>query len=86
MGNTCRFCRKGDLDGAMVKYGIRHYAHPACLYKAKGIAAIDVLQTWQIRHIAVLPMMEAGVPVEKIHEWNARIEADDAKRRKAGAR
>lgn len=85
MGNTCRFCDKSEFDSNMVKYGTRHYAHPACLYKAKGIAAIDALQTWQIRQIAVLPMMEAGVPVEKIREWNSRIESDDADR-KAGSR
>jgi hypothetical protein len=75
---TCRFCKLGALDSDMVKYGVRHYAHPVCLYRAKGIEAIDALQTWQIRHLPVLLMMEAGVSLEKLEEWNKRIKADEA--------
>ena len=80
---TCRFCKKGALDSDMVKYSTRHYAHPACLYKAKGIDAINALQTWQIRHISVLPMMEAGVPVDQVREWLRRIMEDDARLKRA---
>jgi hypothetical protein len=63
----------------MVKYGTRHYAHPVCLYKRKGIEAIDALQIWQIRHLPVVLMMEAGVPIEKVHEWSRRIRDDEEK-------
>ncbi len=63
----------------MIKYGVRHYAHPVCFYKRRGIEAIDALETWQIKHLPVVLMMEAGVPLEKIREWSARIEAEDAR-------
>lgn len=33
--NTCRFCH--DWKGEMVKYGIRHYAHPQCGLGAQGL-------------------------------------------------
>lgn len=77
---SCRFCKASCvLHSEMVKYGERHWAHPVCLYKRKGIEAINELQTWQIRHLPVLLMMEAGVSVEQVHEWSRRIKDDEAR-------
>jgi len=50
------------------------------LYKKRGIEAIDGLHTWQIRHLPVLVMMDAGVPLEKVREWSKRIDEDDRQR------
>lgn len=38
---NCQFCKQGSIvwrDGVfeLVKYGIRHYAHPSCLATRKG--------------------------------------------------
>jgi hypothetical protein len=68
----CRFCHVTALHSEMCKYSDRHWAHPVCLYNRKGIEAIDGLRTWQIRHLPVLAMMEAGVTVAKVKEWSAR--------------
>lgn len=75
----CRFCQATAPHDRMVHYAVRHWAHPVCLYKSKGIEAIDALHTWQIQHLPVLAMMEAGVSVEQIHAWQARIEAEQAR-------
>lgn len=29
--NSCRFCRERSHEDDLVRYGIRHYAHPKCL-------------------------------------------------------
>jgi hypothetical protein len=29
--NTCRFCHEYSNEDDLVRYGIRHYAHPKCL-------------------------------------------------------
>lgn len=53
---------------------------PVCLLKAKGLEFVDALPVWQIGHLPILPMMEAGVPIEKIREWSVRIDADEEAR------
>ena len=65
------------MHAEMVKYGTRHWAHPVCLYKNKGIGAINELQPWQLRHLPILSMMEAGVSLEEVREWTKRIKLDD---------
>ena len=76
--SICRFCDlPDDPQVRMIKYSVRHYAHPVCFYKRCGIEAVDALETWQIRYLPVLLMMEGGVSLEKIHEWSARIKAED---------
>lgn len=47
--NHCRFCKKdevGDAADRLVKYGVRHYAHPAC-YLDAGKSLYD-LHAWQV--------------------------------------
>jgi hypothetical protein len=74
----CRFCKASALQSEMVKYGIRHHAHAVCLYQHRGFKAVDELHTWQLRHLPVVAMMAAGVTLEQIRAWQARIEAEDA--------
>lgn len=49
---TCTLCREQDTD--LIKYGVRHYAHAACLLKAKGAAAFDLLADHQLRAFPAL--------------------------------
>lgn len=79
----CRFCAVSAPHGELVHYAVRHWAHPVCLYKRKGLETINALHTWQIRHLPVIAMMEAGVAIEQIRAWAARIEADDCLRESA---
>lgn len=47
--NTCRFCKKSEhLESAagLVKYGVRHYAHPKCYLDAGK--SLDDISDWQI--------------------------------------
>jgi hypothetical protein len=62
----------------MVKYGVRHHAHAVCLYKHRGIEAIDALHTWQLRHLPIVAMMGAGVTLAQARVWQGRIASEDA--------
>ena len=46
--STCRVCGKSEIDGDMIKYGVRHYAHPACGLKRWGAGFFDRLKDWQL--------------------------------------
>lgn len=61
---TCRFC--GLHDNSLVHYSVRSYAHPACLFRAKGENGIASLHEWQIRTLPVLPLVEAGLLFERL--------------------
>lgn len=50
--NTCRLCR--DWHGTLVKYGVRHYAHPECALTRWGAAFFEKLSPWQLRQFPVL--------------------------------
>jgi len=76
----CRFCKTNATHAELVHYAVRHYAHPVCLYKNRGLEAINSLHTWQIRHLPVISMMEAGVPLTQIRVWSKRIEDEDNQR------
>jgi len=76
----CRFCKETVPQSEMVKYGVRHHAHAVCLYRHRGIDAINALHTWQLRHLPIVAMMGAGITLEQVRAWQARIEADDAAR------
>ncbi len=69
--NVCRFCGKHDRDDALVKYGVRHYAHGPCLATHRGVDAIASLHAWQIARLPVLLMQKAGVSFEKLEELHA---------------
>ncbi len=74
----CRFCKQSAPQSEMMKYGVRHHAHAVCLYHRQGIEAINALHTWQLRHLPVVAMMGAGVTLEQVRVWQARIAAEDA--------
>lgn len=73
----CRFCKESSPQSEMVKYGVRHHAHAVCLYQSRGIGALDELHPWQLRHLPLVALMGAGVPLEKVRGWQARIASDD---------
>jgi len=74
----CRFCKVIARQSEMVKYGTRHHAHAVCLYRHRGLAAINALHTWQLRRLPILAMMEAGATLEQVRGWQARIAAEEA--------
>lgn len=80
---ACRFCKAHGVASDMVKYGTRHYAHAVCLYKARGIAAIDALPDVIIRRLPVGLLRAAGVTDAQVKVWLQRIVDANAK---AGAK
>lgn len=66
----CRFC--DNYSGDLVKYGIRHHAHPKC-YLEKG-KRLEDLHDWQIVKFPYLLCRKLGVH-EVIHAAQARIDA-----------
>lgn len=63
--NTCRFCSKGDKEDAhkldLIKYGVRHYAHPDCLLAAKREGAWILLHDWQLDQLPYFAIVRAGL-------------------------
>lgn len=43
--SACRFCR--TEGGYLIKYSVRHYAHPACGLQSRGVWFFDSLTDWQ---------------------------------------
>jgi hypothetical protein len=74
----CRFCKQSALQSEMMKYGVRHHAHAVCLYQHRGVEALNELHTWQLRHLPIVALMGAGVTLEQVRAWQARITAEDA--------
>jgi hypothetical protein len=65
MMNTCRFCSKGNGEDKykldLIKYGIRHYAHPDCLLKAKREGAWVLLADWKLDSFPFFAAKRAGL-------------------------
>ena len=63
--NSCRFCRLGDREDEhrmeLVKYGVRHYAHPDCLLKAKREGAWTLLHDWQLEQFPYFAAKRQGL-------------------------
>ena len=59
----CRFCRQSDDDHGLdlIKYGVRHYAHPDCLLAQRGANAWTVLHDWQLDNFPVLAASRHGL-------------------------
>ncbi len=67
--NTCRFCKRTSYEhgaGELVRYGVRHYAHGPCLYRARGLASIVRLPRWMIEQLPVFLMQREGVHLEEV--------------------
>jgi hypothetical protein len=77
---VCRVCNATDRVGDMVYYAIRCYAHPACLFKARGEQAIASLHAWQIRGLPVLLMKRAGLTPERLAVLLRERELEEEKR------
>lgn len=71
--NTCRFCKKSDDAGRLVKYGPRHYAHARCGLDAQGVAFLDNLTDWQVSTFPYLVAKEYGLG-ERVEAAYARQE------------
>lgn len=56
--STCRFCKKTAHSARMVKYGVRHYAHPECYLDHHDISS---LEPWQVGNIPWRLLQERGL-------------------------
>jgi hypothetical protein len=61
--NTCRLCGKwGDRDSQMLKYGVRHYAHLACLHaKGRAEGVILALPRWRLDQLRYFELKSLGL-------------------------
>lgn len=78
--NACRFCKRNDEDEALVKYGVRHYAHGPCLVQHRGIEAIARLRAWQIAALPALRMAKAGVSFDTLTALHDAAVAREARK------
>lgn len=68
----CRLCGESAPDRErLVKYGVRHYAHPQCAFKAWGAAFLDRLTPFQIGRLPYGPLKRAGL----LEEAERRVKA-----------
>ena len=64
--NTCRFCHQFGKDRFglnLLQYGVRHYAHPDCLLRAKGCDAWTLLPDWRLETFPYFAAKRAGLDV-----------------------
>lgn len=62
--STCRFCGKCNYDDSrfeLIKYGVRHYAHPDCALAKLGAAFFDRLSLWQLNQFPYKAAQEEGL-------------------------
>lgn len=63
--SVCRFCGKADREDEygleLIKYGVRHHAHPDCLLSVKGTQAFEILYQWQLEQFPALAAHRAGL-------------------------
>lgn len=88
--NVCRFCEKYDHEDkyglALIRYGVRHYAHPDCLLNAKGARAFEKLDDSQIKQFPALAAHRAGVldvlreELRKVEELAKPVKLSDSMR------
>lgn len=58
---TCRVCGEQEINGSMIKYGVRHYAHPKCGLEKWGVEFLDRLHGWQLDAFPALVAKRAGL-------------------------
>lgn len=72
---TCRLCGVMEDAGKMVKYGVRHYAHPKCAMQKWGAAFFDRLHDWQVMSFPALTAHKFGA----LDDLKRRCDAIEAK-------
>ncbi len=68
---TCRVCKDRVSADELIKYGVRHYAHPECGLKRDGPAFFDCLKEWQLRNFPYMAAVRCGLS----QELKRRVEA-----------
>ena len=58
---TCRFCRVSTNEDGLIKYGVRHYAHPKCGLQREGGKFFDRLTLWQLTRFPALVAADFGL-------------------------
>jgi hypothetical protein len=51
---TCRLCDKPQESERLIKYGVRHYAHPSCALTRWGAAFFDRLSLHELENFPAL--------------------------------
>lgn len=77
--NTCRVCKEYTSD-TLIKYGVRHYAHPECALKKWGAPFFDRLHAWQLQNFPAIPAIRAGLYDELVLRINASVAVKDLRR------
>lgn len=67
MYRRCRLC--GSADSDLIKYGVRHYAHPICYMKAGK--PLSALHKWQIEQLPYFALQKYGL-LEEARRLTAR--------------
>jgi hypothetical protein len=77
---TCRVCKKGEEERALVKYAARHYAHARCALRKWGAAFFDRLTPWQLEQFSFTAALHEGLQDELVKriERNELVALDKA--------
>jgi hypothetical protein len=82
--NTCRFCKDTNFDKGhkyrLIKYGVRHYAHPDCALQSVGKVFFERLTLLQLEAFPALAAASAGLLEELIAASERRRVMDNARR------
>ncbi len=81
--NTCRVCKVAVYgpEPKLIKYSVRHYAHPECALNRWGAAFFDRLTDWQLTRFPAMAAAEAGLfdeLVRRAKEADQRMSAEAA--------
>jgi len=58
----CRICKKYETGRrALIKYSVRHYAHPKCALDKWGAEFFQRLTPWQCRAFPLMVAKRAGL-------------------------
>ena len=72
--NACRVCKMSDGASRMIKYSVRHYAHPKCALERWGAKFFDRLTPWQLSQFPAPIAAKAGL----FDELKRRVDANHA--------
>jgi hypothetical protein len=78
---TCRLCTETAPATALIFYELHRYAHPACLWRARGDRGIALLTSGQIERLRGVGLAAVGLDDAKLEAMRR-----DALRREQGAR